>query len=82
MLKWMNVNLKLSQLLVVSHKDHLGLLIFILYVDDLQKRVKVCKSFVYADDLKLVTTQPADIQSDLEAIEKEMIMKGNATFYQ
>ena len=47
----------------------LGLVLFIIYVNDLPKRLKVCVAFGYADDLKLVTTQPSDIQSDLRTNE-------------
>ena len=34
---------------------------------DLPTRVKLCDAFGYADDFKLVSTQPADIRTDLEA---------------
>ena len=64
----MNENQKLSQLAVVPQCSLLGPLFFIIYVNDLPKRVKVCKAFGYADNLKLVTTQPANIQSGHEAI--------------
>ena len=47
----------------------LGPLPFIIYVNDLPTRVKLCDAFRYADDFKLVSTQPADIRTDLEAIE-------------
>ena len=47
----------------------LGPLLFIIYVNDLPTRVKLCDAFGYADDFKLVSTQPADIRTDLEAIE-------------
>ena len=36
---------------------------------DLPTWVKLCDTFGYADDFKLVSTQPADIRTDLEAIE-------------
>ena len=38
-------------------------------MNDLPTRVKLCDAFGYADDFKLVSTQPADIRTDLEAIE-------------
>ena len=47
----------------------LGPLLFIIYVNDLTTRVKLCDDFGYADDFELVSTQPADIRTDLEAIE-------------
>ena len=43
-------------------------LLLIIFVNDLPKRVKVCKTFGYADDFNFVTTQPSDIQSDLEVV--------------
>ena len=43
------------------------LFFYYIYVNDLPKRVKVCKGFGYADVFKLETTQP-DIQSNLQAI--------------
>ena len=46
----------------------LGHLLFIIYVNDLPTRVKLCDAFGFADDFKLVSTQPADIRTDLEAI--------------
>ena len=47
----------------------LGPLLFFIYVNDLTTRVKLCAALGYADDFKLVSTQPADIRTDLEAIE-------------
>ena len=47
----------------------LGPRLLIIYVNDLPTRVKLCDAFGYADDFKLVSTQPADIRTDLEAIE-------------
>ena len=47
----------------------LGPLLFVIYVNDLPNRVNLHDVFGYADDFKLVSTQPADIQTDLEAIE-------------
>ena len=40
-----------------------------MYMNGLQKQVKMCKTFGYAGDFKLVTTQPTDIQLDLGAVE-------------
>ena len=45
-------------------------LLFTIYVNDLPTRVKLHDAFGYADDFKLVSTQPADIRTDLEAIER------------
>ena len=47
----------------------LGPLLFIIYVNYLPTGVKLCDAFGYNDDFKLVSTQPADIRTDLEAIE-------------
>ena len=41
----------------------LGPLLFIIYVNDLPTRIKLCDAFGYADDFKLVSTQPADIRT-------------------
>ena len=46
-------------------------LLFIIYVNDLPTRVKLCDAFGFADDFKLISTQPADIRTDLEAIESQ-----------
>ena len=48
----------------------LGPLLFIIYINDLPQQTSKCSAFGYADDFKLVSTNPANIQSDLEKIEK------------
>ena len=48
----------------------LGPLLFIIYVNDLPSKVQNCNAFGYADDFKLVTTNPADIERDLISIEE------------
>ena len=48
----------------------LGPLLFIIYKNDLPQQTSKCSAFGYADDFKLVSTNPANIQSDLEKIEK------------
>ena len=56
----------------------LGPPLFIIYVNDLPKRLKVCVASGYADELKLVTTQPADletIESGFEENEVKLIEK-------
>ena len=48
----------------------LGPLLFIIYVNDLPSKVQNCNAFGYADDFKLVTTNPADLERDLISIEE------------
>ena len=38
-------------------------------MNNLPTRAKLCDTFRYPDDFKLVSTEPADIRTDLEAIE-------------
>ena len=58
-----------SHLTYLILRSLLGPLLFIIYVNDLPTRVKLCYAFGYADDFKFVSTQPVDIRTDLEAIE-------------
>ena len=44
----------------------LGPLLFIININDLPQQTSKCSAFGYADDFKLVSTNPANLQSDLE----------------
>ena len=46
----------------------LGPLLFIICINDLPQQVKQCEPFGYADDYKLVTTDPANLQVEIDKI--------------
>ena len=68
-LKVNEVNSETSKVTSRVSKE-LELLLFIIYINDLPRQVEHCEPFGYADDYKLVTTNPTKLQADIDRIEK------------
>ena len=54
----------------VPQGSQLGLLLFIIFVNDFPLQVTKCEAFGYADDFKLVATNSEDRQYDIKQIEQ------------